>query len=164
MPKRCATSAVLLLVLATACTTVPTVDTAADVEAVRSRYADWVAAENRRDVEAAVSFLAPDAIIQGEGAPEMTGHDAAREVWQGFFAIPYSSLEDVAPRKVVVAASGDLAYDIGSWRLILPSDSGTTEERGKSAIVWQKRDGVWSAVAITFSSDAPPPATTPTGN
>jgi len=52
--------------------------------------------------------------------------------------------------------SGDLAYDMGSWKLILRAASGNVEERGKSAIIWREPDGEWKAVVITFSSDAPP--------
>ena len=143
------------VVAAIACSGTPNVDSAAEADAIRQRFADWVEAENRRDLEASVSFLTADAIIHAAGVPAMQGLDAARDVWSGMFEIPYSVIEDVEPRTVVVAASGDMAYDIGNWRLVLPSDSGTTEEKGKSAIIWQKRDGEWMAVAITFSMDAP---------
>lgn len=164
MSKPRSLTVAVAVLAAMACTGTPSVDTAAEVDAVRQRYADWVAAENRRDLEASVSFLAGDAIIQAEGAPAMTGLAAAREVWTSFFEIPYTAIEDVEPRTVVVAASGDLAYDIGNWRIVLPSDTGTAEERGKSAIIWQKRDGEWKAVAITFSMDAPPAPPKPSGN
>jgi uncharacterized protein (TIGR02246 family) len=147
---------VVAALAAMACTGTPIVDTAAEVDAVRQRQADWVAAENRRDLEATVSFLAADAIIQGEGAPVLRGRDGARELWSGIFAVPFTAIEHFQPRTVVVASSGDMAYDIGNFRVVLPSDTGTTEQRGKSTIVWQKTDGEWLAAAIAFSMDAPP--------
>jgi ketosteroid isomerase-like protein len=164
MSKPRSLTAVGALLAAAACTATPSVDTAAEAKAVRQRYAEWVAAENRRDLEASVSFLAADAIIQAEGAPAMRGLDAAREVWRSFFEIPWTAIEDVEPRTVVVATSGDLAYDVGNWRIVFPSDTGTTEERGKSTIIWQKRDGQWKAVAIAFSMDAPAAPAQPSGN
>jgi len=135
------------------------IDKTDEVSAVRQRYADWVAAEKRRDLEASMSFLAPEAIIQGEGAPAIRGADAARGVWKEFFAIPYSDIVDVEPRTVVVARSGDLAYDVGSWRLIVPGNNGVTEERGKSTIIWQRLHDQWKVTAIAFSMDMPPVST-----
>ncbi|NIM47731.1 MAG: SgcJ/EcaC family oxidoreductase [Gemmatimonadales bacterium] len=164
MSKPCSLTAVIAALAVIACTGAPRVDTAAEADAVRQRYAHWLAAENRRDLETSVSFLTDDAVIQVEGAPAMTGRDAAREVWSSFFQIPYTAIEDVELRTVVVAASGDLAYDIGNWRIVVPSDAGTREETGKSTIVWQKRDGEWMAVVITFTRDAPPEPPQPSGN
>lgn len=55
-----------------------------------------------------------------------------------------------------MAQSGDFASDIGNWRLTLPGANGGTEERGKSAIVWQKQDGQWLAISMSFSRTRPP--------
>ena len=58
MARNCGSSVALLLLFFTACTTPPpTVDTVAEADAIRARFADWVAAENRRDLEASISFL-----------------------------------------------------------------------------------------------------------
>jgi uncharacterized protein (TIGR02246 family) len=142
--------------VAVGCSSPRPVDQASEVMAIRQRYADWVDAEKRRDLDAAVSFLAPDAVIQAEGAPAVHGRDAARAVWQGIFELPYTDLQDIEARTVVVAQSGELAYDLGNWKVLVPGPNGSTaEERGKSAIVWVKREGTWMAEAISFSMDAP---------
>lgn len=144
------------------CAPAPEINLTEETNAVRQRYADWVAAEKRRDLEASIGFLTPYAIIQGEGAPAVKGSEAARSVWKAFFEIPYTDIVDVEPRTVVVSQSGDLAYDVGSWKLIIANKSGATEERGKSTIIWQKRGDQWKAVAISFSTDVPPaPASSP---
>ena len=148
------------------CGSPPEANTAAEVSAVRQRFANWVAAEKRRDLDASMSFLALDAVIQGEGAPALQGREAARGVWKAFFEIPYTDIVDVAPRTVVVSDAGDLAYDVGNWKIVLPGNPSPTEERGKSTIIWQKQGGEWMAVAFSFSMDAPPeqpspPARTP---
>ena len=137
------------------CGSAPKVDTAAEAQVVRKRYADWVEAEKRRDLEAALSFLAPDAVVQGGDAPAIKGLAAARALWKEIFAIPYTDMVDVEPRTVVVAQAGDMAYDYGNFKIILPGLNGHTEVRAKSLVVWKKVDGQWKAVVDTFSMDAP---------
>ena len=151
---------VLVLAVSIGCTSAPKVDTAAEVAIIRQRFADWVAAEKRRDLETAVSFLTEDAVVQAEGSPAVIGRDAAKAVWKGLFELSYTDIADIEPRTVVVSASGDLAYDVGNWKVITP---GSAEERGKSLLVWQKRDGKWMCVAIVFTMDTPPvpPPSTP---
>ena len=144
-------------ILSLACAATPKVDLTAETNAVRQRFADWVAAEKRRDLELSMSFLAPDAVIHGEGTPAIKGIEAARGVWKAFFDIPFTDIVNTEPRTVVVSSSGDLAYDAGSWKLIVPGKDGPTEQRGKSAIVWQKRDGQWKAVGLSFSMDSSQP-------
>ncbi|MDE3244930.1 MAG: DUF4440 domain-containing protein [Acidobacteriota bacterium] len=139
-----------------ACSTAPKVDNAAEVAAVRKRYSDWVQAEKRRDLEAAMSFLAPDAVVQGGDTPAIKGIEAARGLWREIFNIPYTDMVDTEPRIVVVSKSGDMAYDAGNFKIILPGPHGPTEVRAKSLVVWQKLDGQWKAVVNTFSMDAPP--------
>jgi ketosteroid isomerase-like protein len=150
-------------VVAVGCRSPRPVDQADAVLAIRQRFADWVNAERRRDLDAAVSFLAPDAVIQAEGAPAVNGRDAARAVWKGIFELPYTDIHDIEPRTAVIAQSGELAYDLGNWKVVLPGQDGSTEERGQSAIVWVKRAGTWMAAAIAFSMDAPaaPPVVQP---
>jgi len=150
----------ILLAASVGCATAPKVDTAAEAAIIRQRFADWVAAEKRRDLETAVSFLTEDAVVQAEGSPAVIGREAAKAVWKGLFEMPYTEIADIEPRTVAVSASGDLAYDAGNWKVISP---GSAEERGKSLLVWQKRDGKWMCVAIVFTMDTPPvlPPSTP---
>ena len=60
------------------------------------------------------------------------------------------------PRTVEVAASGELAYDVGPWAVVFEGEDGCTEAPGKSTIVWRKLDGEWKCVLMSFSMDAPP--------
>jgi len=151
----------LALAVLIGCGTTPKVDNAAEVTAVRKRYSDWVQAEKRRDLEAAMSFLAPDAVVQGGDAPAIKGIEAARVLWKEIFSIPYTDMVDIEPRTVVVAKSGDMAYDAGNFKIIIPGEHGSTEVRAKSLVVWQKIDGQWKAVVNTFSMDAPPEPVAP---
>jgi len=133
------------------------IDFEAEEQAIHQLNADWFAAEARRDMEATLSFMTSDVINQPEGAPTTVGIDATHTFYESFFEIPYVDLERL-PRTVVVAASGDLAYDIGPFNVVFENESGRTKSPGKSMIVWRKLDGEWKAVAVSFSSDSPPAA------
>jgi ketosteroid isomerase-like protein len=110
-------------------------------------------------MEAILSYLAPDAVIQPEGAPTIEGTAAIRSLYEEFFKMPYTDLV-MEPRTVVVAESGDLAYDIGPWKMVFEGEEGPTEAPVKSTIVWRKLNGQWKAVVLSFSMDTPPaPAT-----
>lgn len=155
LQNRCLLSTLALTALI-GCGAAPKVDNAAEVMAVRKRYSDWVQAEKRRDLEAAMSFLAPDAVVQGGDAPAIKGVEAARIIWKEIFSIPYTDMVDTEPRTVVVAKSGDMAYDAGNFKIIIPGEHGPTEVRAKSLVVWRKLEGQWMAVVDTWSMDAPP--------
>jgi len=137
--------------------TEPEIDFEAEEQAIHQLNTDWFAAEARRDMEATLSFMTSDVINQPEGAPTTVGLDATRTFYEGFFELPYADLERL-PRTVVVAASGDLAYDIGPFNVVFESESesGSTKSPAKSMIIWRKFDGEWKAVAVSFSSDSPP--------
>jgi uncharacterized protein (TIGR02246 family) len=140
----------------------PTVDIAAEERAIH-RLTDSIAGlEVKRDLEAVLSFYAPDAILQIPGVPSLVGREAARPVVKEFFALPFTD-EVMKDRTVVVAASGDLAYDIGVDNLITKTATGQTVETGKSIIIYRKIGGEWKVVANSYSTDAaapPMPATT----
>ncbi len=110
-------------------------------------------------MEASLSYLAPDAVVQAGGSPTLVGIHAMRSFYEEFFKIPYTDVV-MEERTVVVASSGDLAYDIGPWKLVFEGPEGVTESPGKSTIIWRKFDGQWKCVVMTFSMDAPAAAST----
>jgi ketosteroid isomerase-like protein len=133
----------------------PEVDLAAEEAGLRQSTTEWFAAEVRRDMEACLSYVAPDVVIQPEGAPTITGVTEMRALYEEFFEVPFTDLV-MEPRTIVVAQSGDLAYDLGGWKMIFEGPDGKTEAPGKSTIIWRKIDGEWKAVVMSFSMDTPP--------
>ncbi len=131
------------------------VDLAAEEAAIRQLTKDWFAAEHRHDLEASLSFLAPDAVFQNEGLPTFGGLPAARAAYTNAFNTPGPDAR-MEPRTVVVSESGDMAYDIGAFTVTVSGPGKSTEMRGKSTIVWRKRDGQWKVVVCAYSSDGPP--------
>jgi uncharacterized protein (TIGR02246 family) len=136
----------------------PVVDIAAEEEAIRKLTTDWFADELRRDMEASLSCVAPDAMFQLGGAPTIVGITAIRAAYEELFKIPFTDWV-VEPRTVVVSKSGDLAYDIGSFKMVFEGPEGRKEEPQKSTIIWRKLDGQWKVVVCCFSSDTPPAQT-----
>ena len=126
----------------------------AEQEEIRRLTIDWVASEVRRDMEACLSYLAPDAVVQLEGTPTINSIAAMRDYWQQLFKTPYTDIV-LEPRTVVVASSGDFAYDYGTWTVVFDSEDGRIEEPGKSNIVWRKLNGQWKSVFMSLCMDAP---------
>ena len=129
--------------------------TPAEIEAeVRARSEAVVAAEESGDYELAVSFFAPDAVIQMANAPQMDGTGKLLDLYNEVLG---ATLEfEGTTTKIVPAASGDMAYEYGVNRFVFDTPDGPMEDLGKYLLVWQKMDGEWYVVAIAVSGDSPP--------
>jgi ketosteroid isomerase-like protein len=123
---------------------------------VRARSEAVIAAEMAGDYETAVTFFAPDAIIQMPNAPQIQGRDTLLELYEATLG---TTLEfEGTTTDIVPAASGDLAYEYGINRMVFETPDGPVEDMGKYLVIWRKIDGEWFVAAIAVSSDAPPPA------
>ena len=59
-----------------------------------------------------------------------------------------------AATHIEVAASKDLAFDVGTFVLGLNDDKGTPMTiPGKYVVVWKKQDGQWKAETDIFNTD-----------
>ena len=123
-----------ILALAGCSPTEPEIDYEAEEQAIHQLNAEWFAAEASRDMEATLSYMAAGVINQPEGAPTTVGLDAARTFYEDLFKIPYANLERL-PRTVVVAAAGDLAYDVGPFNIVFENESGLVKSPAKSMAI-----------------------------
>jgi uncharacterized protein (TIGR02246 family) len=128
------------------------VDVAADEAAIRALDVDWVDAVAAKDAAATAAFYAMDGAIMPAGSPMAEGPDAIAAVWQSLFDLPGFSLT-FEPTFVEVGASGDVAYDIGTYALAFDGDQGPVQDNGKYVVVWKKVDGVWKVRADIFNSN-----------
>jgi len=133
----------------------PQVDIEAETAAIRARGEAVVAAESAMDTDAALAFWAPDGIVQGSGMPQMQGSDELRAMYDGFFqaVTEFGS----TTTRIEVAASGDIAWEYGVNRAVVPGADGNMLDMGKYIAVWRKIDAVWYLAAVAFSSDAAAP-------
>ena len=124
-----------------------------DEEAIRKIDTEWSQAADAKDVDKFVSYYADDASMLPFNAPIATGKDQIRQTFSGLTQKPGFALT-FAPTKIVVAKSGDMAYDLGTFSLKMNDAQGNpTTTPGKYVVVWQKRAGQWKAVVDCFNTD-----------
>ncbi len=125
-----------------------------DAEQIRELEAAMVAAVAAGDVAAIVDFYTPDGLFMPPNAPQSEGREAIAEAWPGLLALPGFALT-WRPTLIEVSASGDLAYDVGTYWLGFNTDAGRVNVEGKYVVVWKKLDGKWKAAADIFNSNLP---------
>lgn len=131
------------------------VDVQAEEEAIRALDRQWQAAVDAKDVRAAAAFFAPDGIQMPANGPMIVGREGI-EAWFSEWLVAPEVSNSFEPDVIEVAASGDLAYDRGTYRFVLDSPDGRIEDVGKYVVVWRKIDGEWKAVLDISNSDLPP--------
>lgn len=134
------------------------VDVAAATAAVRARSEAAVAAEVRQDTEAVMSFWASDAIVQGVGMPQLQDLGQIREMFDGFLGTGAVKEFGSTTTHLKVAASGYLAYEYGTSRMVLAGPNGEVVDMGKFITIWENMGGERYITAMSFSSDAAAPA------
>lgn len=122
--------------------------------AIHAAVANWSAAAQAKDPESFVSVYAPDAVLMLEGAPDPTGREAILATISGMMQDPNFSLS-FETKDVVVAGSGDLAYETGIYSLSLSDPAGNpVSQAGHYVVVWRMQsDGQWKVVLDSPVSD-----------
>jgi len=129
---------------------------AADEAAIRAAVEEWSAAAGAKDAAKFASFYADDAVLMMEAAPDVHGKAALAEAIGGMMQDPSFALSFAADH-VMVARSGDLAYETGSYTLTMSGPDGTpATQTGHYVDVWGKQaDGTWKVVVDAPVSDPP---------
>jgi uncharacterized protein (TIGR02246 family) len=129
---------------------------AADEAAIRASIREWSAAAQAKDAAKFVSFYADDAVVMMAGAPDISGIAAIREGIGGMMQDPAFALSFEADN-VVVALSGDLAYETGAYTMSMTGpDNKPATEQGHYVVVWRKQaDGAWKVLVDAPLSDPP---------
>jgi len=129
---------------------------AADEATIRAQVKEWSAAAQAKDAAKFVSFYADDGVVMMAGVPDISGIAAIREGIGGMMKDPRFTLSFGADN-VVVARSGDLAYETGTYSLTMtaPNNKPATEQ-GHYVVVWRKQaDGAWKVAVDAPLSDPP---------
>jgi ketosteroid isomerase-like protein len=132
-------------------------DKKADIEAEKKTLiqaeADFEAARAQKGLEGWLSFFADDTANTVPGKPITFSKADMREqlskTWNPDVTLKWQ------PVKVDVAASGDLAYTVGTWQLNGKNRKGEpVSMTGKYMTVWKKQpDGTWKVVADMGNAD-----------
>ena len=120
--------------------------------AVRAITQEWVLACNTKHLDDLLELYSPDALVLRSNYSPIRGAAAVREF---FFGALDAGLGDVEFDPLKVDVVGELAYEAGRCKALIPSAGGKRrEERGKYLWVLQKQpNGEWKVVADCWSSD-----------
>jgi uncharacterized protein (TIGR02246 family) len=127
---------------------------AADEAAIRVAIGEWGAAARAKDAAAFTSFYADDAALLLEASPDFTGRAAIGATIGGMMQDPNFALS-FETSSIVVARSGDIAYERGSYELTLSdANQQPAAQKGNYVVVWRKQaDGAWKVAVDSPTSD-----------
>lgn len=156
--RRLATALSLTAALAACQPTAAKVDPAAEEQAIRTQVAVFNAGVRAYDEVAAASVYAPDAVFLPPNQGRQTGTEFLEQMLAGLE--PLKATFVVTPVTIVIAASGDLAVEEGTWITSIPVAGGANfEDNGKYLVAWKKINGTWLTQFDTWnSSNAAPSA------
>lgn len=114
---------------------------------------EWAQSWNAGDLEKVVAVYAPDAVYLPPHHEAVHGRDAIR----GYLQAPRShGVSELAFDVTYIKQSGDVAWDVGTYRMNVPQNDGTKkEDHGKYLTVWKRAGTKWLITADAWSSDLP---------
>ena len=120
--------------------------------AIRQMTQDWAQACNNKQLDDLLAFYATDALVLRPNVPPVRGSAAIREF---FVAALDAGLGDIEMEPLRVELAGDVAYQAGRCKMLVPVAVGKRrEERGKYVIVMVKqKSGDWKVSVDCWSSD-----------
>jgi ketosteroid isomerase-like protein len=119
--------------------------------AVRKLTQDWMLACNGKQLDDLVDLYAVDAVVLRPNVPPVRGTAAIREF---FFGVLDAGLGEVDMEPLRVETFGDVAYEAGRCKMLVPFTMGKRrEERGKYLLTLARQAGDWKILADCWSSD-----------
>ena len=146
----------LLLALSTVgggCSQREVVDIEAETAAIREMGRQWRDALVANDFDAILGFYAETAMEMPANTPIALGHQAIRAWYESWLT---AGVVNIWTTEVIeVAASGDLAYERGTYDFSMDTPDGSIEDVGKYVLIWKKIAGQWKAIVDISNSDLP---------
>jgi ketosteroid isomerase-like protein len=120
--------------------------------AARQATQHWALACNTRQLDDIVDLYLPDALILRPNVPPVRGTASIREF---FFTLLDSGFGDVELESLRVEMVGEMAYEAGRCKALVPSVAGKRrEERGKYLMILTRQaGGEWKIACDCWSSD-----------
>ena len=125
---------------------VPTVDLAAEEQAIRNRSGEWMNYANSKDAASIAGVFAPDGIMISEEKAYRGSAEIQAATEERIKKSP-DAIYSWTSEKVHVADSGDLAVELGSFTFDPDGEGKKPAIRGSFATTWAKDDGQWHVVA-----------------
>jgi uncharacterized protein (TIGR02246 family) len=121
---------------------------------IRQIGSEWAQRWNAGDLDGVVAAYANDAVYLPPHHPAVHGRAAIHEYLRG----PLShGVSDLVFDVTYIKQSGNVAWDVGTYRMNVPQSNGTKkEDHGKYLTVWTRVAAKWLITADAWSSDLPP--------
>jgi uncharacterized protein (TIGR02246 family) len=118
---------------------------------IRQMGDEWAKHWNAGALDNLVAAYASDAVYLPPHHEAIHGRDAIREYLRG----PLShGVSDLAFDVTYIKQDGNVAWDVGTYRVNVPLSDGTKkEDHGKYLTVWKRVDAKWLIAADAWSSD-----------
>ena len=118
---------------------------------IRKMTQDWALACNTKQLDDILDLYTADALVLRPNVPPIRGTAAIREF---FFAALDSGLGEIQMETVRVEVYGEIAYEAGRCKALVPSALGKRrEERGKYQILVTRQNGEWRILSDCWSAD-----------
>jgi len=120
--------------------------------AVRRITQEWVLACNTKHLDDLLDLYVADAMVMRSNYPAVRGAAAVREF---FFGALDAGLGEVEVEPIRVEVAGDMAYEAGRCKALVPGAAGKRrEERGKYLwVLARQSNGEWKIASDCWSSD-----------
>ncbi len=121
---------------------------------IRRAGEDWARHWNAGELEEMAALYAEDAVYLPPHHEAVHGRDAIRE----YLKAPLRhGVSDLAFEVTYIKQQGPVAWDVGTYRMMIPQADGTKkEDHGKYLSVWKRVGRNWLMAADAWSSDLPP--------
>ncbi len=119
--------------------------------AIRKMSQDWALACNTRQLDDILGLYTSDALVLRPNVPPIRGTASIREF---FFTALDSGFGEVELEPVRVEIYGEIAYEAGRCKALVPSAAGKRrEERGKYLVLSTRQNGEWRILSDCWSAD-----------
>ena len=135
-------------------TTMTQVDLRAEEQTIREQGRKYQQGAANKDPAAVANLFAQNGAFLYPGMPLVQGQSALREAFTTFMQTPGFALT-FEPTRIEVAQAGDIAYELGTYRLQMDAPGGHVDDTGKYVSVWKKAGDHWEIVVDAPSSDRP---------
>lgn len=133
----------------------PAIDLAAEAQAIRDRSAEWLALASARDAAGVANGMyTADAVTLFDGDLNHGTAEIQASMEADTAEYPNSTIAWTTSQ-VHVAASGDLAYELGSFTFDPDGAGEAPGANGEYATVWVKSNGTWRAAADAGTASKP---------
>lgn len=116
----------------------------------------YVKATLAGDAKAIAALYTEDAVEMPPNAPSVKGRAAIQQMYEKNFK--EAKTGNFAVTHVDSRSSGDVGYDVGTYRQTITPTGGTEmKDTGKYIVVLKRVGGSWKVAHAIYNSDLPPP-------